>query len=76
MTRVQVLDVGDFVRVTGTVEPTWTSAEEELDDQAGLIVGITHDDWADFLVYVFDEQEVYECFESQVTRITKAEALA
>lgn len=70
------IQVGDWVRVSGTVEPFWSCEKEELDAEAGVIVDEIAEGEGDFLVYVLTEADVYECCTDQLTRITRAEALA
>lgn len=71
------LQVGDWVRVDGDCETLRTPDVEHIHGEVGIIVDtIAGGVKGDFVVYVPCLLDAYECDISQLTRITRAEALA
>lgn len=71
------LQPGDWVRVTGPCKTIRGTALVPIEEEVGLIVDTYAEaEGADFLVCVRGLADLYECRAPQLTRITRAEALA
>lgn len=71
------LQPGDWVRVTGKCKTVRGTDREDIEDEVGLIVDTYEEEGGpDFLVCIRGLADLYECRTPQLTRITRAEALA
>ncbi|RJF74991.1 hypothetical protein D3875_03055 [Deinococcus cavernae] len=70
------LQLGDWVKVQGRIEPTTTCDWTDVANAIGIIVDVYEDSDVDFVVAIPELNDLYECRTKDLTRITRAEALA
>lgn len=66
--------VGDWVKVSGRIEPTRTTDWTDVANAVGIIVDRYEAAEVDFVVAIPELNDLYEC-RNHLTRITRAEAM-